>query len=731
VASLNKGVVGLTRTRRVLDEMTRINLQVKLPLTCRPFLLHPVPTFGYLLLPQVKNAMPSRFGDFPTEIQLQIFEYAANTQLTSRVVEIYLKDGEIYSKTRPPPLLHVCRTSREVTLKLYKPWLPQFKGTAANLPWERRFGNKEVDKLSRLQNVCVSLYHDTLLINDKQWSNWDFGPIERGHLRRLAVNLGGWFGWLSSRDFYLQFSNLRSLSVFERGKNLKGASFKAQLIKEIIEKAQIANTRKGSKKRHRAPKIRFEEISTGEGWSGGVDEWITYKYPKGYKSPSSSGRPSNLSSCRGVAEENELVASEPRHNVRRRGRPRREEIAARTISTVNGPGSASHRSVSARHANKRSRADFEADSFLQNSRRPRGRPRKVLVINNADKERIPLQRSPTQRTAAEIFAKIRGYMESFRSPTPEAESARQPAHTLTPEPFFKSPLDKYGWMLEDSPEPHGDASQEVTPSSTFPDCQVVFRTMKESSMNVQGIRELTPPLSSPLVDPRVAFQDLSRDASANQAWAVQDSDGLAIAEDDGYPTSNLDHVSSASYEVLGQIWSQHGDTKDVPEPESCFAFDNGHIGIDTPLFETPHHLVEEIGRPPVDDACVEDEVYTPKQFMAERETSEGLQFLVQWEDSPQEKDWTWETEAAMMESAPDMVAAWAAKSGAEIEDENTITVDYIVEKILGRRKFKGVLHYLVKWKGFEKVKDRTWEPCERLRVDVPLIVEAFEEKRKK
>jgi hypothetical protein len=85
----------------------------------------------------------------------------------------------------------------------------------------------------------------------------------------------------------------------------------------------------------------------------------------------------------------------------------------------------------------------------------------------------------------------------------------------------------------------------------------------------------------------------------------------------------------------------------------------------------------------------------------------------------------------MMESAPDMVAAWVAKSGVEVEEETPITVDYIVEKILGWRKFKGVLHYLVKWKGFKKVKDRTWEPCERLRVDVPLIVEAFEEKRKK
>jgi hypothetical protein len=55
-----------------------------------------------------------------------------------------------------------------------------------------------------------------------------------------------------------------------------------------------------------------------------------------------------------------------------------------------------------------------------------------------------------------------------------------------------------------------------------------------------------------------------------------------------------------------------------------------------------------------------------------------------------------------------MVTAWPAKSELEVEDEDPITVDYIVEKILGRRKFKGVPHYLVKWKGFDEVKDRTW-----------------------
>jgi hypothetical protein len=149
--------------------------------------------------------------------------------------------------------------------------------------------------------------------------------------------------------------------------------------------------------------------------------------------------------------------------------------------------------------------------------------------------------------------------------------------------------------------------------------------------------------------------------------------------------------------------------------------DNHNPGAET-VFEMPDLL---------DVPSLDDEEYTPKQFMAERKTSEGLQFLVQWRDYLEEKDWTWETEAAMIESAPDMVTAWLAKSELEVEDEDPITVDYIVEKILGRRKFKGVPHYLVKWKGFEEVKDRTWEPCERLSIDVPLLVEAFEEKKRK
>jgi hypothetical protein len=83
----------------------------------------------------------------------------------------------------------------------------------------------------------------------------------------------------------------------------------------------------------------------------------------------------------------------------------------------------------------------------------------------------------------------------------------------------------------------------------------------------------------------------------------------------------------------------------------------------------------------------------------------------------------------MVETAPDMVMAWITKH--EVEEDNSITVDYIIEKTLLRRKFKGAPHFLVKWKEYKTVKDRTWEQCERLRIDMPLIVKAFEEKKKK
>ncbi|KAJ5038413.1 uncharacterized protein L3040_007276 [Drepanopeziza brunnea f. sp. 'multigermtubi'] len=67
---------------------------------------------------------------------------------------------------------------------------------------------------------------------------------------------------------------------------------------------------------------------------------------------------------------------------------------------------------------------------------------------------------------------------------------------------------------------------------------------------------------------------------------------------------------------------------------------------------------------------------------------------------------------------------------AEVEAEDGEEEEkYTVDKILGKRKFKGRDHYLVKWKGYAEVRDRTWEPCDRLGDDVPDVVREYEGRR--
>ena len=669
----------------------------------------------------VEVTMPVVFDDLPTEIQLQIFETAAASQWTPRVVEIYFKGGQIYSKTLPPPLLHVSRASREVVLKLYKPWLPQFKGMAVNEPWERKLGNKAVGKISRLQNVCVSLEHDTLLINDKQWSDWKFGAIERAYLRRLAVNLTGWFGWLGQRDLYTQFTHLKQLDVFHRGGGREMLFLKREALRKALSAEQKSKKNKGNKRRYVAPVLGRKEVPIAAEWRGSVEEWITYKYPKGFKPTVPSRRP-----ARSWEEEDAggvQSVTEPQPARRRRGRPRREEVAGQNGAMPGGPKSSSQRSIP-QQGTKRSRADFDADGLPQ-TKRPRGRPRKVVATRHVGGQQIPRLQSP-QVSVEEIFAKIRRYLEAFRTPTPEAEPLRKASAPPSTEPTFQSPPDKSEFLREltkDGPEPQ-EISEELAPSPcpTFVDPRVVFQC--EGSVEGPEIQETTLP-HSPFVDPRAIFEDLFGDPNDNAK--ARDSDNPQIPEEDDVLSLSPEKTGAASKEVvLGPLSGGYG-FENVVEPGSCFGVsnerdnDNHNPGAET-LFEMPDLL---------DVPSLDDEEYTPKQFMAERKTSEGLQFLVQWRDYPEEKDWTWEMETAMIESAPDMVTAWLAKSEREVEDEDPITVDYIVEKILGRRKFKGVPHYLVKWKGFEEVKDRTWEPCERLSIDVPLIVEAFEEKKRK
>jgi Chromo (CHRromatin Organisation MOdifier) domain len=352
----------------------------------------------------------------------------------------------------------------------------------------------------------------------------------------------------------------------------------------------------------------------------------------------------------------------------------------------------------------------------------------VTVVSD-EVEQVPQPEGLTRLSAEEAFAKIRCYMEAFRSPTPEAELMRR-SPSPSQRPTFQNSLGKYEppyELMQDSPEPQ-DVSQELTPSSclSFVDSGVAFNSPLRRSADGPRIQETTPPDSSPFIDPRVAFKDLFE--SSEGGSVMQDLNSSEIAADVLCP--DLDGPSPIIYEVfLGSLSESFDFAENVELDHEKDDVNVARPGI--PLLEKLDPSTTESECSSLDIPNLEIEEYTPKQFMAEQKTHEGLQFLVQLQDYPEEKDWTWETQPAMIESAPDLVTAWTAKTGFEVEEKSSVTVNYIVERILGRRKFKGVPHYLVKWKGYETVKDRTWEPCERLRVDVPLIVEAFEEKKRK
>lgn len=160
------------------------------------------------------------------------------------------------------------------------------------------------------------------------------------------------------------------------------------------------------------------------------------------------------------------------------------------------------------------------------------------------------------------------------------------------------------------------------------------------------------------------------------------------------------------------------------------------------LAPEPRNVKPEALKPEVDEETegdaedmeeqVEDEAPentgVPSKIKAERTTHDEVQLLVEWEDYPEEKNWTWELESELAKSVPALVNRWKTRI---LEDEIATEALHVVEKILAKRKWKGIPHYLVKWQGYEDIKDRTWEPCDRLAVDVPHMVHAYENKKPK
>jgi hypothetical protein len=129
-------------------------------------------------------------------------------------------------------------------------------------------------------------------------------------------------------------------------------------------------------------------------------------------------------------------------------------------------------------------------------------------------------------------------------------------------------------------------------------------------------------------------------------------------------------------------------------------------------------------------------LYVVEKFRARRETPQGVEILVEWEGYSNETDWTWETEASLKESGPEMVEEWqrlrvgSIDLGTDIVEKQEFEIKE-VERIIYCRNIKKVPHYLVSWKGYPEKKDQTWKRCDKLRTDVPILVDEYERQRKK
>jgi hypothetical protein len=96
-----------------------------------------------------------------------------------------------------------------------------------------------------------------------------------------------------------------------------------------------------------------------------------------------------------------------------------------------------------RHMSKRSRTEFEADSTLKSSRKARRMTQKTpgkFVTYNVEQHQTPRPETPPQVSAGQSFAKLRAYMEVFRTPLPAPEPLQESPGSPSPaETSFQDP----------------------------------------------------------------------------------------------------------------------------------------------------------------------------------------------------------------------------------------------------------------------------------------------------
>jgi hypothetical protein len=226
--------------------------------------------------------MPTQFNDLPYEIQLEFFEYAAFSSFKPRTVEIFSKNGVIYSKTPPPALLHVNQVSRSVVLQIYKPWLPQFKGTSAYKTFAKIAEKKVKGGISAFQNVCVSFEYDLLLIRQQRHLPSVFGVLECSFLRFMAIDVTGWVDIPAFVQSLRNVQNLRKLDLFDdKNWTRGGLDYKVSEAHRYLQREEEKDKKKPKK---RIP--NFIAPKLGKYYTPPIEDrklkgicWVSYKYP--------------------------------------------------------------------------------------------------------------------------------------------------------------------------------------------------------------------------------------------------------------------------------------------------------------------------------------------------------------------------------------------------------------------------------------------------------------------
>jgi len=157
------------------------------------------------------------------------------------------------------------------------------------------------------------------------------------------------------------------------------------------------------------------------------------------------------------------------------------------------------------------------------------------------------------------------------------------------------------------------------------------------------------------------------------------------------------------------------------------------------------------------------EEYEVEAILEERQKRGKKEYLVKWKGWELEKDRTWEPEASLKEGSADLLKQFRAVQSPQVsipkpkpvpksrkksigdaadqlktqnDDEiqvideregKAVEEEYEVEEIMDKRMMMGKAEYLVKWKGWPKEEDRTWEPLANLAESMNLV-EDYERK---